>query len=84
MSPAAQIHRLTQDDVDVEDGKVTVEACPWIVFGDRSDAVRCSRKGRNKAISCSPGGRQKPRQSDNTRRVSAVRLRSSVSPRHAT
>jgi hypothetical protein len=34
-----------------------LSTCFWIVFGDRSDAARCSRKGRNRASYCSPGGR---------------------------
>jgi hypothetical protein len=32
----------------------------WIVFGDRSDAARCSRKGRNSVTNCSPGSRSFP------------------------
>ena len=32
-----------------------LSTCFWIVFGDRSDAARYSRNGRNSASSCSPG-----------------------------
>jgi hypothetical protein len=34
-----------------------LSTCFWIVFGDRSDAASCSRKGRNSTANCSPGGR---------------------------
>ena len=34
-----------------------LSTCFWMVFGDRFDAARYSRKGRNRATNCSPGGR---------------------------
>src|SRR2546427_4097615 len=34
-----------------------LSTCFWMVFGDRFDAARCSRKGRNRATNCAPGGR---------------------------
>src|SRR5713226_1849871 len=34
-----------------------LSTCFWIVFGDRSDAARFSRNGRNRVSNCSPGGR---------------------------
>src|ERR1019366_8279820 len=34
-----------------------LSTCFWIVFGDRSDAARCSRNGRIRTSNCSPGGR---------------------------
>jgi hypothetical protein len=45
--------------VEVADERAAhmLSTCSWIVFGDRSEAARCSRKGRSKARSCSPGSR---------------------------
>src|ERR1700720_4717340 len=34
-----------------------LSTCFWIFFGDRSDAARFSRNGRNRLSNCSPGGR---------------------------
>src|SRR6266446_9555909 len=31
-----------------------LSTCFWIVFGDRSDAARFSRNGRNRVSNCSP------------------------------